>query len=155
MAGTDYGGGRPPLPRFLRDRLKNLRLIMRDLPDTAKRDIGYRNAWKLLTGNPWGGAKKTETPPAAVVENKTAASPYGGVISDGHGHFKGKNADPDGTIKAMDRNNIDVVLLWVKSQDGWTDDDTLEFSGKYPGWLCPASPFRILAGPARKRVSTR
>ena len=41
MAGTDYGGGRPPLPRFLRDRLKNLRLIMRDLPDTAKRDIGY------------------------------------------------------------------------------------------------------------------
>ena len=151
VAGTDYGGGRPPLPRFLRDRLKNLRLIMRDLPDTAKHDIGYRNAWKLLTGKPWGGAKKTETPPAAVVENKTAASPYGGVISDGHGHFKGKNADPDGTIKAMDRNNIDVVLLWVKSQDGWTDDDTLEFSGKYPGRVAPGIAFQNFGWTSQKK----
>ena len=54
VAGTDYGGGRRPLPEFLKDKIKNLRLIIRDLPDGAKHDIGYRNAWKLLTGKPWG-----------------------------------------------------------------------------------------------------
>jgi len=53
VAGTDYGGGRPPLPEFLKYKLKNLRLIMRDLPDAAKHNIGYRNAWKLLTGRTW------------------------------------------------------------------------------------------------------
>jgi len=29
------------------------RLIVRDLPETARHDIGYRNAWKLLTGRDW------------------------------------------------------------------------------------------------------
>ncbi|MDA1090511.1 MAG: amidohydrolase family protein [Proteobacteria bacterium] len=53
VAGTDYGGGRSPLPKFLRMKVKNLRLIMRDLPDAAKHNIGYRNAWKLLTGKDW------------------------------------------------------------------------------------------------------
>ena len=53
VAGTDYGGGRSPLPGFLRDRVANLRLILRDLPETAKHDIGYRNAWRRLTGKPW------------------------------------------------------------------------------------------------------
>lgn len=53
VAGTDFGGGRSPWPEFLKKRVKNLRLIMRDLPDGAKRDIGYRNAWKLLTGTSW------------------------------------------------------------------------------------------------------
>lgn len=46
----DYGGGRPRLDRFWADRAKTLRLILRDLPDDAKHDIAYRNAWKLLTG---------------------------------------------------------------------------------------------------------
>lgn len=53
VAGTDYGGGRPPLPEFLRKRVANLRLILHDLPEAAKHDIGYRNAWRLLTGKPW------------------------------------------------------------------------------------------------------
>jgi len=42
-----------PLPGFLRERVANLRLILRDLPEAAKHDIGYRNAWRLLTGKPW------------------------------------------------------------------------------------------------------
>ncbi|MBI3574131.1 MAG: amidohydrolase family protein [Gammaproteobacteria bacterium] len=53
VVGTDYGGGRPPLPEFLRQRVANIRLILRDLPEPAKHDIGYRNAWRLLTGKPW------------------------------------------------------------------------------------------------------
>ena len=53
VVGTDYGGGRPPLPEFLLKRVTNIRLILRDLPDAAKHDIGYRNAWRLLTGKPW------------------------------------------------------------------------------------------------------
>lgn len=53
VSGTDYGGGRAPLPEFMRRRVGNLRLILRDLPETAKHDIGYRNAWRLLTGKPW------------------------------------------------------------------------------------------------------
>jgi predicted TIM-barrel fold metal-dependent hydrolase len=56
VGGTDYGGGRSPLPVFLKDRVKNLRLILRDLPDEAKHNIGYRNAWKLLTGRDWDAA---------------------------------------------------------------------------------------------------
>lgn len=50
VSGMDYGGGRPRFARFWEERAKNLRLIMRDLPDKAKHDIAYRNAWKLLTG---------------------------------------------------------------------------------------------------------
>jgi predicted TIM-barrel fold metal-dependent hydrolase len=53
VIGTDYGGGRAPLPEFLRKRVANIRLILRDLPETAQHDIGYRNAWRLLTGKPW------------------------------------------------------------------------------------------------------
>jgi predicted TIM-barrel fold metal-dependent hydrolase len=53
VAATDYGGGRPALPGFLRDRTANLRLILRDLPEEAKHDIAYRNAWRLLTGKEW------------------------------------------------------------------------------------------------------
>ncbi len=54
VVGTDYGGGRKPLAEHLRKKEKNARLIMRDLPDEAKHNIGYRNAWFLLTGKPWG-----------------------------------------------------------------------------------------------------
>ena len=53
VVGTDYGDGRPPLPEFLKKKIKNVRLIMRDLPAEAKHNIGYRNAWFLLTGKPW------------------------------------------------------------------------------------------------------
>jgi len=54
VVGTDYGGGRAPLPTYLKKRIKNIRLILRDLPDQAKHNIAYRNAWKLLTGKAWG-----------------------------------------------------------------------------------------------------
>jgi hypothetical protein len=50
---TDYGGGREPWPRFLSAKAENLRRIMQGLPDEAQHNIGYRNAWKLLTGKPW------------------------------------------------------------------------------------------------------
>ncbi|MFQ5764345.1 MAG: hypothetical protein ACE5GT_05405, partial [Rhodospirillales bacterium] len=56
VAGTDYGVGRRPLPMFLKEKVKNLRLILRDLSDEAKHNIGYRNAWKLLTGRDWDAA---------------------------------------------------------------------------------------------------
>ncbi len=61
VVGTDYGGGRSPLPDFLKKRVKNARLIMRDLTEEAKHNISYRNAWFLLTGKEW---VKT-TPPKA------------------------------------------------------------------------------------------
>lgn len=50
VVGTDYGGGRRPLPEHMKKTVKNVRLIMRDLPIEAKYNIGYRNAWLLLTG---------------------------------------------------------------------------------------------------------
>jgi len=53
VSGTDYGGGRKPLPDFLESKIGNVRRILRDLPDEAKHAIGYRNAWKLLTGKAW------------------------------------------------------------------------------------------------------
>lgn len=53
VAGTDYGNGRKPLPEFLQDRAENLRRIMKQLPLEAQHNIGYRNAWRLLTGKPW------------------------------------------------------------------------------------------------------
>jgi hypothetical protein len=53
VAGTDYGNGRPALPSFYNERLKNLRLILRDLPAPAQEAIAYGNAWKLLTGRSW------------------------------------------------------------------------------------------------------
>ena len=53
VVGLDYGGGRPPLPSFIKMKAANVRLIVRDLPESAKHDIGYRNAWWLLTGKAW------------------------------------------------------------------------------------------------------
>ena len=53
VAGTDYGGGRGNLPTFLNKKIKNHRLIIRDLSNRAKHDISYRNSWKLLTGEDW------------------------------------------------------------------------------------------------------
>ncbi len=67
---------------------------------------------------------------------------YSGVISDGHGHFKGRDANPDGTIAAMDRNNIDKVVIWVKQQGGWKDKDTLAFHAKYPGRVVSGVAFQ-------------
>jgi predicted TIM-barrel fold metal-dependent hydrolase len=58
VAGTDYGGGRPPLDEFLAKRVANLRLILSQLPSEAQHDIGYRNAWRLLTGKPWVGRER-------------------------------------------------------------------------------------------------
>lgn len=60
VAATDYGGGRAPLAEFLKEKVRNLRLITRDLPPEAKHDIGYRNAWRLLTGKDWGGPGKRD-----------------------------------------------------------------------------------------------
>jgi predicted TIM-barrel fold metal-dependent hydrolase len=56
VAGTDYGNGRKPLPEFLRERAENLRRIMKQLPIEAQHDMGYRNAWRLLTGKAWSAA---------------------------------------------------------------------------------------------------
>lgn len=53
VAGMDYGEVRMPLPEFLKDRAENLRRIMKQLPVEAQHNIGYRNAWRLLTGTPW------------------------------------------------------------------------------------------------------
>ena len=53
VVGFDYGGMRPPLSSVIPYREKNIRLIMRNLPTQAKHNIGYRNAWKLLTGKSW------------------------------------------------------------------------------------------------------
>jgi hypothetical protein len=56
LTGFDFGGGRKPLAYFLEERVENVRRILRDLPDKARHDIAYRNAWRLLTGKPWTGA---------------------------------------------------------------------------------------------------
>ena len=53
VAGLDYGGGRPPLSSYIKTKAANVRLIVRDLPEDAKHNIGYRNAWRLLTGREW------------------------------------------------------------------------------------------------------
>ncbi|NQU58365.1 MAG: amidohydrolase family protein [Rhodospirillales bacterium] len=50
---TDYGGGRPPLAIFLKQKVDNFKRIVRDLPEPAKHNIAYRNAWKLLTNKDW------------------------------------------------------------------------------------------------------
>jgi hypothetical protein len=70
------------------------------------------------------------------------AQTYDGIISDGHAHFKRKKAKPNRTIQAMDRNKIDVMVLWVKSKGGWKDNDTLEFAAKYPGRVIPGIAFQ-------------
>jgi predicted TIM-barrel fold metal-dependent hydrolase len=53
VVGLDYGGGRDPLDDYLVNKVRVRRLIMRDLSEQAKHNIGYRNAWRLLTGNDW------------------------------------------------------------------------------------------------------
>lgn len=53
VAGFDYGPANRQSERFLRSRIANIRLIIRDLPEGAKHAIGYRNAWRLLTGTAW------------------------------------------------------------------------------------------------------
>lgn len=55
VAGTDYGGGRKPLPEHLSERVENLRRILSQLPAEAQHNIGYRNAWLLLTSQSWPG----------------------------------------------------------------------------------------------------
>ncbi|MHA1598980.1 MAG: amidohydrolase family protein [Alphaproteobacteria bacterium] len=71
-----------------------------------------------------------------------AAEPYMGVLSDGHGHLKGEKAATDKTIEAMDRNNIDKVVVWVKHQGGWTDDDTLDYWQRFPDRVVPGIAFQ-------------
>ena len=53
VVGFDYGGGRDPLPIYLARRAGNIRAIMSQLPAEAQHNIGYRNAWRLLTGHDW------------------------------------------------------------------------------------------------------
>lgn len=53
VVGFDFGASNRKSASFLRGRIANVRLILRDLADAAKHDIGYRNAWKLLTGKDW------------------------------------------------------------------------------------------------------
>lgn len=53
VVGFDYGPYNRQSKSYLKKRIKNVRLIMRDLSDYAKHNIGYRNAWFLLTGKPW------------------------------------------------------------------------------------------------------
>lgn len=50
---SDYGGGRAPLTRHLREKVDNFRDIIRDLPEKARHQFAYRNAWRLLTGREW------------------------------------------------------------------------------------------------------
>ncbi len=58
IAGFDFGGGRKRLDVFLAERAANVRLILRDLPEAARHDIAYRNAWRMLTGRPWPAAPR-------------------------------------------------------------------------------------------------
>ncbi len=53
VAGLDYGSGNRLSEKNLRRRIAINHLIMRDLPEEAKHDIGYRTGWKLLTGKDW------------------------------------------------------------------------------------------------------
>lgn len=53
VAGFDYGPVNRQSADFLNRRIENIRLILRDLPDVAKHNIGYQNAWLLLTHKPW------------------------------------------------------------------------------------------------------
>ena len=53
VVGFDYGPINRQSAEFLNSRIENIRLILRDLPDEAKHNIGYKNAWLLLTHKPW------------------------------------------------------------------------------------------------------
>ena len=54
VVGFDFGAPNRQSDSYLESRIRNIRLILRDLPASAKHDIGYRNAWFLLTGRSWG-----------------------------------------------------------------------------------------------------
>jgi hypothetical protein len=66
VAGFDYGPENRQSADYLRTRIANMRLILRDLPNEAQHDIAYRNAWRLLTGETWG-------PGGGLVPTATAA----------------------------------------------------------------------------------
>jgi hypothetical protein len=53
VVGLDCGAGRVALPTYITRMAGNVRAIMRDLPTEPQHNIGYRNAWKLLTGRAW------------------------------------------------------------------------------------------------------
>ncbi len=53
VIGLDYDGSKPPLAEWLPRRSAVLRLILRDLPPEVQHAIGWRNAWRLLTGRDW------------------------------------------------------------------------------------------------------
>ncbi|UCE89343.1 MAG: hypothetical protein JSW10_00425, partial [Pseudomonadota bacterium] len=53
VAGLDYGPSNRQSADYFRRRVGNIRLIIQDLPDAAKHNIGYRNAWFLLTARTW------------------------------------------------------------------------------------------------------
>ena len=53
VVGFDYGPTNRQSAEFLTSRIENIRLILRELPDEAKHNIGYKNAWLLLTHKPW------------------------------------------------------------------------------------------------------
>ena len=155
VAGIDYGGGRGPLDSFLRKRAENIRRILRHLPPEAKHNIGYRNAWKLLTGRSWvattraGGAGSAggQAPRAPTPARTRAPAPekpphYTGMISDGHGHVSGKNTDPEAFIPAMDRNNVDRVVIWAKSKREEKDERVLAFQAEHPGRVVAGASFQ-------------
>lgn len=53
VVGFDYGPSNRQSAGYLKQRIKNIRLILRDLPSEAKHNIGYKNAWFLLTQEVW------------------------------------------------------------------------------------------------------
>jgi len=53
VVGFDFGPANRQSTAYLKSRIKNIRLILRDLPKEAKHNISYRNAWYLLTHERW------------------------------------------------------------------------------------------------------
>ena len=64
------------------------------------------------------------------------------AISDGHSHIAGKVSDPEPFIPAMDRNNVDRVVLWSKSKKEGRDGKVLSFQSKYPGRVIAGAGFQ-------------
>jgi len=50
---TDYGGGRKPLDEHLTKKVNNFNNIIKNLPNEAKHNIAYKNAWYLITEKKW------------------------------------------------------------------------------------------------------
>lgn len=53
VAGFDYGPANRHSADYLKQRIDNIRRILRDLPSEAKHNIAYKNAWFLLTRKAW------------------------------------------------------------------------------------------------------